>query len=115
VSSVSGVSQGFGNVYVADEDGTVFALHRNGQGQRWSQDALAWRGLGRPVTVSSYVAVPDFEGHVHILSQVDGSIVGRFRADSKGVNADMLNDGNVLYVFGNGGKLNAYELSATTR
>lgn len=115
VSSVSGVSQGFGNVYVADEDGTVFALHRNGQGQRWSQDALAWRGLGRPVTVSSYVAVPDFEGYVHILSQVDGSIVGRFRADSKGVNADMLNDGNVLYVFGNGGKLNAYELSATTR
>jgi outer membrane protein assembly factor BamB len=115
VSSVGGVSQGFGNVYVADEDGTVFALHRNGQGQRWSQDALAWRGLGRPVTVSSYVAVPDFEGHVHILSQVDGSIVGRFRADSKGVNADMLNDGNVLYVFGNGGKLNAYELSAITR
>lgn len=115
VSSVSGVSQGFGNVYVADEDGTVFALQRNGQGQRWSQDTLAWRGLGRPVTVSSYVAVPDFEGHVHILSQVDGSIVGRFRADSKGVNADMLNDGNILYVFGNGGKLNAYELSATTR
>lgn len=115
VSSVSGVSQGFGNVYVADEDGTVFALHRNGQGQRWSQDALAWRGLGRPVTVSSYVAVPDFEGYVHILSQVDGSIVGRFRADRKGVNADMVNDGNVLYVFGNGGKLNAYELSATTR
>jgi len=115
VSSVSGVSQGFGNVYVADEDGTVFALHRNGQGQRWSQDALAWRGLGRPVTVSSYVAVPDFEGYVHILSQVDGSIVGRFQADSKGVNADMLSDGNVLYVFGNGGKLNAYELSATTR
>lgn len=115
VSSVGGVSQGFGNVYVADEDGTVLALHRNGQGQRWSQDVLAWRGLGRPVTVSSYVAVPDFEGHVHILSQVDGSIVGRFRADSKGVNADMLNDGNVLYVFGNGGKLNAYELSATTR
>lgn len=115
VSSVSGVSQGFGNVYVADEDGTVFAFQRNGQGQRWSQDALGWRGLGRPVTVSSYVAVPDFEGYVHILSQVDGSLVGRFRADRKGVNADMLNDGNILYVYGNGGKLQAYELRATTR
>jgi len=115
VSSVSGVSQGFGNVYVADEDGTVFAFHRNGQGQRWSQDAFAWRGLGRPVTVSSYVAVPDFEGYVHILSQVDGSIVGRFRADRRGVSADMLSVGSVLYVYGDGGKLNAYELSATTR
>lgn len=115
VSSVSGVSQGFGNVYVADEDGTVLAFQRNGQGQRWSQSALAWRGLGRPVTASSYVAVPDFEGYVHLLSQVDGSFVGRFRADSKGVSADMLNDGNILYVYGDGGKLQAYELSATTR
>ncbi len=115
VSSVSGVSQGFGNVYVADEDGTVLAFQRNGQGQRWSQGALAWRGLGRPVTASSYVAVPDFEGYVHLLSQVDGSFVGRFRADSKGVSADMLNDGNILYVYGDGGKLQAYELSATTR
>lgn len=112
LSSVSGVSQGFGNVYVADEDGTVLAFHRNGQGQRWSQDALAWRGLGRPVTVSSYVAVPDFEGYVHILSQVDGSFVGRFRADRKGVSADMLSDGSRLYVYGDGGKLQAYELSA---
>ncbi len=112
VSSVSGLSQGFGNVYVADEDGTVFAFQRNGQGQRWRQDALGWRGLGRPVTVSSYVAVPDFEGYIHILSQVDGSFVGRVRADSKGVSADMLSDGNVLYVYGDGGKLYAYELSA---
>jgi outer membrane protein assembly factor BamB len=115
VSSVSGVSQGFGNVYASDEDGTVIAFLRTGQGQRWTQDALGWRGLGRPTPVSSYLAVADFEGYVHLLSQVDGSIVGRFRPDSDGVRADMLSDGNVLYVFGNSGKLQAYELSTTSR
>lgn len=110
VSSVSGVSTGFGNAYVADEDGTVYAWLRNGQGLRWSQNALAWRGLGRPVPVSSYLAVPDFEGYVHLLSQVDGEFVGRLRVDRKGVRADMLSDGNTLYVYGNSGKLIAYEI-----
>jgi outer membrane protein assembly factor BamB len=110
VSSFSGVALGFGNVYVADANGTVSAYLRSGQGLRWEQPVLAYRELSRPTVVSSYVAVGDFEGYIHILSQVDGAIVGRVRADSDGARADMLSDGNVLYVYGNGGKLIAYEI-----
>jgi outer membrane protein assembly factor BamB len=112
VSSFSGVSQGFGNVYVADEDGSLTAYLRNGSGIRWTQGALGYRKLSRPTPVSSYVAVADFEGIVHIISQVDGEFAGRVKADGNGVRADMLSDGNVLYVFGNGGKLVAYEITA---
>tara|TARA_R110002049_G_scaffold21045_9_gene77384 strand:- start:1490 stop:2665 length:1176 start_codon:yes stop_codon:yes gene_type:complete len=111
-SSFSGVSQGFSNVYVADEDGTFTAYMRNGQGVRWTQGALAYRELSRPTPVSSYVAVGDFEGYVHILSQVDGDFVGRFRVDDEGVRADMVSEGNVLYVYGNAGELAAYEITA---
>ena len=111
VSSFSGVAQGFGNVYVADEDGTLTAYLRNGQGVRWTQGALGYRQLSRPTPVSSYVAVADFEGIVHIISQVDGEFAGRVKADGDGVRADMLSDGNVLYVFGNSGKLVAYEIT----
>ena len=112
VSSFSGVSQGFGNVYVADEDGTVTAYLRNGQGVRWQQDALGYRELSRPTPVNSYVAVADFEGYVHLMSQVDGSFVGRVKVDGDGARANMLTDGNTLYVFGNSGKLIAYEITA---
>lgn len=112
VSSVSGVSQGFGNIYVADDDGTLLAFLRNGQGIRWSQGALGYRGLSRPTPVSSYVAVGDFEGYVHVVSQVDGEFVGRVKVDGDGVRADMLSDGNILYVFGNGGTLAAFEITA---
>jgi outer membrane protein assembly factor BamB len=111
VSLFSGVSQGFGNVYVAEENGSVTAFLRNGQGIRWQQEALAWRGLSRPVPVSSYVAVADFEGYVHLLSQVDGAIVGRLRPDSDGVRADMLSIGSQLYLFTNSGKLQAYSVT----
>ena len=111
VSSFSGVSTGFGNVYVADEDGTLTAYLRGGQGVRWTQEALAYRELSRPTPVSSYLAVADFEGIVHLLSQVDGSLVGRVKVDGDGARADMASDGNILYVYGNSGKLAAYEIT----
>ena len=112
VSSFSGVSQGFGNVYVTDEDGTLSAYLRNGQGLRWEQIALGYRELSRPTPVSSYVAVTDFEGIVHLISQVDGEFVGRVSAGGGGARADMRADGNVLYVYTNSGKLIAYEITA---
>ncbi len=112
VSSYAGVSQGFGNIYVTDEDGSLRAYLRNGQGERWSQTALGYRELSRPTPVSSYVAVADFEGIVHLISQVDGEFVGRVKVDGDGARADMLSDGNVLYVYGNSGKLTAYQITA---
>ena len=110
VSSFYGVSQGFGNVYLSEENGTVTAFLRNGQGIRWQQEALAWRGLSKPAPVSSYLAVEDFKGHLHLLSQVDGTFVGRIRPDSAGARADMLAEGTVLYVYTNDGKLIAYDI-----
>jgi len=110
VSSFSGVSQGFNNIYVADEDGTVYAYQRTGQGERWQQGALAYRGLSRPTPVGSYVAVGDKEGYVHFMSQVDGEFVGRVEADGDGLRADMVSEDNILYVFGNSGDLIAYEI-----
>ena len=110
VSSVSGVGVGFGNVYVADDDGTVSAFLRNGQGVRWQNIDLGFRDLSRPTPVSSYVAVVDFEGYLHLLSQVDGDIVGRTKVDSSGARADMLVRGNRLFVYTNDGTLKAYDV-----
>ncbi|MEO0437637.1 MAG: outer membrane protein assembly factor BamB [Pseudomonadota bacterium] len=109
-SSFFGVSQGFGNVYLAEENGTITAFLRNGQGIRWEQDALAWRGLAQPVPVSSYLAIVDFQGYMHFLSQVDGEFVARVRPDGDGVRADPIAEGNTLYVYSNSGKLIAYDV-----
>jgi outer membrane protein assembly factor BamB len=113
-SSFYGVSQGFGNVYISEETGTVTAFLRNGQGIRWQQEALAWRGLSKPVPVSSYLAVEDYKGYLHLLSQVDGEFVARIRPNKKGARADMLADGTVLYVYTDDGKLIAYDVRART-
>ena len=111
-SSYAGVDQGFGNVYVADESGSVIAFQRSGEGVRWTQSALEYRRLSSPKTVRGYVAVGDLDGYVHFLSQVDGNIVGRTRVGSDGIRADMLTDNNILYVYENGGTLAALQVSS---
>ena len=111
-SSYVGLDQGFGNIYVSDVSGTVFAFQRSGEGERWSQPALENRRLSAPKTVRGYVAVGDVEGYLHFMSQVDGSFVGRTRVDSSGIRANMLEDDNVLFVFGNSGKVSALQVTA---
>ena len=45
-----------------------------------------------------------------LLSQVDGRFVGRTKVDGDGVRVRPLVVGDMLYVYGNGGKLVAYRL-----
>jgi outer membrane protein assembly factor BamB len=106
-SSYTGVAQGFGNVYVSEASGTVEGIDERSSSALWSNDQLARRQLSAPEVFSSYVAVGDLEGYLHLLSQVDGRFVGRERIDSDGLRARPLVDGNMIYVFGNSGTLEA--------
>lgn len=112
VSSVTGTNVGFGNVYVADVDGTLSAFLRTGQGVRWQNIELGYRELSRPTPVSSYVATVDFEGYLHLLSQVDGQIVGRSKIGGDAARADMIADSGRLIIYSDNGQLLAYELEA---
>ena len=106
-SSASGASSGFGNIYISDERGHVKA-YRTGQDDLvWSNEQLDLRNVTAPESFSNYVAVGDFEGYVHLLSQVDGRFVGRTRADRNGIRTSLQSRGNTLYVYGNGGNLSA--------
>lgn len=111
ISSYVGMGYGFGNVYVSGDDGTVTAFINNGQGVRWTQSVLTRRRLSAPVTLGSYVVVADFDGYLHAMSQVDGHMIARKRADSDGVRATMLAEDGRIYVFGNSGKMIAYEIT----
>lgn len=84
-SSYAGVAQGFGSVYVSLASGTVESVDERSTTALWSNDSLARRQLSAPEVFSSYVAVGDFEGYLHLLSQVDGRFVGRERIDSEGL------------------------------
>ena len=106
-SSYHGLARGFGNVYVCNERGHIVAIRSNSDSEVWRNESLDLRSVTAPTTFGNYLAVADFEGYVHLLSQVDGRVVGRYRADNNGVRARMLTSNNILYTYGNSGRLSA--------
>lgn len=109
-SSYVGLDQGSGNVYVSLANGFVEGVDKTSSSALWSNDQLLRRQLTAPAAISNYVAVGDFEGYIHLLSQVDGQYVGRENVDSDGLRARMLVVDNWLYVFANSGDLVAYTI-----
>nr|WP_313517315.1 outer membrane protein assembly factor BamB [Pseudomonas sp.] len=109
-SSYVGVAEGFGSVYVSQASGTVEGIDERSTSALWSNESLARRELSAPAVFSSYVAVGDIEGYLHLLSQVDGRFVARERIDSDGLRVRPLVVGDMLYAFGNSGKLVAIKI-----
>ena len=109
-SSYHGMVQGFGNIYYCDDQSQVFAIRDNSEDIVWGNSDLLNREITAPTVVGNYIAVADYDGYVHLLSQIDGRIVGRIQADNDGVRANLLANNGRLYVFGNSGRLTAYQL-----
>lgn len=110
MSSSAGVGVDYSQVYVTDDNSYVWALSRNSGASAWKLEALANRGLTAPESFGEYVVVADAQGYVHLLARNDGHIAGRVELDGKGVRVKPLVVGDVLYVYGNSGKLAAYRL-----
>lgn len=109
-SSYHGIAQGFGNTYYVDDKSQIVALRNNSEDVVWENKGLRLRKITAPRTLGNYVAVADFEGYLHLLSQIDGHFVARTRVDSKGVRGGLVADNDTLYVLGNSGRLTAYSI-----
>lgn len=109
-SSYHGMAQGFGNIYYSNDKSHLIALRNNSDQVVWENDDLRLRSITGPAALGNYVAVADFEGYLHLLSQIDGHFVSRVRVDGDGVRASLVTDSNTIYVFGNSGRLTAYSI-----
>jgi len=105
-STSKALSSGFGNVYMSSLDGIVKAYRLDTGAQAWINDQMKNRGLSAPVVWSSYLAVGDRDGYVHVLSQVDGSFVGRYDIGEP-IRSLMASKGKDLYVLDDSGTITA--------
>jgi len=109
-SSIAGLAAGFNNVYVSGYDGSLEALDERSGRKIWETAALKNRQLTTPATISSYVAVGDFDGYIHLLAQSDGRFVGRIRVYDGPLTAPFVVKGSRLYFETRKGELYAYDL-----
>ncbi len=110
VSSYHSLAAGFGNIYVSEENDAVQAFDRSSSASVWRQTKLENREISAPVAISTEVAVADFEGYIHFMSQVDGHFVARYKIDSSGIFGDMQVKDDVLYALTNSGRLAALSI-----
>ena len=104
-SSYHGMDQGFGNIYYSNDESHLVAVRDNSSDVVWQNEELQYRDLTAPKTISNYVAVADFEGYLHLISQIDGRIIGRTRIDNDGIRSNLIVEDGSLIVYGNGGSL----------
>ena len=108
ISTHVGVGVDLSNVYSLDETGELIALLRRNGTEVWRQDALLRREPTSPVAFDNAVAVGDFEGYVHLFSNIDGRPVARFRVGKGLLSGAPVTIGDQLYVQSESGGLEAY-------
>ncbi len=99
ISSTAGLDLDSRQVYVSDDKGDVVAFERTSGAGMWKQDKLVRRNLSTPAVVANWVAVGDYQGYVHFLSQTDGAFAGRIATDGSAIgNAAMVSLAHGLIV-----------------
>ena len=76
-SSYHGPASGLGNLYVVADNDHIQAVDNRSASDVWQQVALKGRQLSEPVIFANHIAVADFEGYIHLVKQLDGTVVGR--------------------------------------
>ncbi len=76
-SSYHGPLNGLGNIYLVSDDDHILAVDDQSTNDVWVQADLEGRQLSEPVLFANHIAVTDFEGYIHLVKQLDGTIVGR--------------------------------------
>ncbi len=115
ISTHVGVAVDFANVYSIDESGEVIALLRRNGSEVWRQDALLRREPTSPVAFDNAVAIGDFEGYVHLFSNIDGRPVARIRVGKGLLSGAPVVIGGRLYVQSESGVLEAYAVRRPER
>lgn len=105
------MSSGFGNIYVTNTQSQLMALSKHDGKVKWMQNGLKRRSLTAPSVVGSYIFASDYEGFLHVFSQVDGRLIGRKYIDRNGVKTAVTIADDQLYVYADVGTLYALKLT----
>ena len=110
VSSYEGVSADWSSVYSVSADGEIVAMAKRDGIEAWRNSDLLRREPTLPIPFNTTVAVGDFEGYIHFLSNLNGTPVARIKLGGSAISNAPVAVANRLYVQNDSGVLAAYEV-----
>ncbi|MFK5892093.1 MAG: outer membrane protein assembly factor BamB [Pseudomonadota bacterium] len=111
ISSFTGMGADKRNIYITDSENNIWAFGQENGDILWKQDKLKYRFLTAPTVQGKQLMVADFEGFVHILSTIDGELIGRKQFDTNGYLLSPLVIKDDIYLYGNSGKVTSIKLN----
>jgi outer membrane protein assembly factor BamB len=108
-SSFLNMAEGYGQLYIVDDEDTITAIDQNTGDVVWQQEAFARRKLTAPLAFSNYIFVGDDEGYLHAIAQRDGRLLGRIKVGGKGLRSNLIVVDGVVYASDNKGTLHAFK------
>ena len=110
VSSYEGVSADWSSVYSVSADGEIVAMAKRDGVEAWRNSDFLRREPTLPIPFNTTVAVGDFEGYIHFLSNLNGTPVARIKLGGSAISNAPVAVANRLYVQNDSGVLAAYEV-----
>lgn len=98
-------------LYLGSNNDTLWALERSTGSVMWKQEDLLHRQLSPPLVAHDLLVVGDGEGYLHVLSAVDGHMVGRYRLGRRPITARPLLADDRIYVMDQAGHVAALRLT----
>ncbi|MFK5987104.1 MAG: outer membrane protein assembly factor BamB [Pseudomonadota bacterium] len=111
ISSFVGMGVDKRNIYITDSDNNIWAFGQKNGEILWKQDKLKYRQLTSPTIIGKNLLVSDFEGYVHVLSTIDGELIGRKQFDSEGYLVSPVVYKDDIYLYGNSGSITSIKLT----
>ena len=108
VSSYTGFGVDKNNVYITDEESTIWAFDRDTGESVWEQKKLHAREITAPALIDDYLVVGDSQGYLHWLKKDSGNFVARSKFCSKRIVVKPVVVGKFLYAYCSDGELAAY-------
>ena len=105
ISSHAGIALNWRYIFLTDDDSDIWVFDQENGAALWRQSDLHNRKLTAPTLYKDTVLVGDFEGYIHWFAQEDGRQLHRMLIDRDGIKAPPVVVDNVIYVYGEGGRL----------
>lgn len=112
VSSHAGLAVDDKTVYVSDSSDRLWALDRATGTLLWKQERFIFRGITAPMVFADTLLVGDGQGYLHIMSRLNGELVGRYRVGTASIDSPPQLYDDVIYARNAKGKIHALKVVA---